>query len=384
MTIVLMRDRTSWIHERRPVTAVLVAALALTLPEAMTLIAPSIAYNAAIAAVLIAVAALAHLSSQRAGKFRAKIATATSMLIAIAVVGAIFVVGTFVSFRYTVLATRDFYGVFRIETNSAANSGEYRYYELRSGGITHGLQFQDSRLRYLPTMYYSKESGLGALLMNFPRGSSDNRDPAHDPANPAAVRIGVIGLGIGTVAAWGLVGDYIRFYELSPTIIRLATDPNGFFTYLRDSNAKVDIVEGDARISIEDELRAGRPDRFDVLVLDAFAGDAVPMHLLTREAMRTWLAALAPDGVIAVHTSNRFLNLNPVLAGLAHNYGLRAGWIHDDGDGTRMDEGSDWVLISRNSKILEIPEIASRMKPIDRGKSVLWTDDYSDLFSVLR
>ena len=385
LTIVLMRDRTSWIHERRPVTAVLVAALALTLPEAMTLIAPSIAYNAAIAAVLIAIAVLALLSSQRAGKVRAGIATGTSMLLGIAVVGAIFVVGTFVSFRYTMLATRDFYGVFRIETNPGSNSGEYRYYELRSGGITHGLQFQDSNLRYLPTVYYGKESGLGVLLMNFPRSSSDNGpSDKHDPANSAAIRIGVIGLGIGTVAAWGLAGDYIRFYELSPTIIRLATDPNGFFTYLRDSSAKVDIVEGDARISVENELRAGHADRFDVLVLDAFAGDAVPMHLLTREAMRTWLAALAPDGVIAVHTSNRFLNLNPVLAGLARNYGLRAGWIHDTGDDTHMDEGSDWVLMSRNSKLLCIPEIASKMKPINNGKSVLWTDDYSDLFSVLR
>jgi hypothetical protein len=294
-------------------------------------------------------------------------------------------VGTFVSFRYTMLATRDFYGVFRIETNPvAANSGEYRYYELRSGGITHGLQFQDDRLRYLPTMYYAEESGLGVLLMNFPRGSSDS----HNPSNPTAVRIGVIGLGIGTVAAWGLAGDYIRFYELSPTIIRLATDPNGFFSYLRDSSAKVDIVEGDARISVENELRAGHldrlPDRFDVLVLDAFAGDAIPMHLLTSEAMRTWLAALAPDGVIAVHTTNKFVNLNPVLAGLVHNYGLRAGWIHDAGDDTRMDEGSDWVLIARNSKVLGIPEIASKMKPIDGSKSVLWTDDYSNLLSVLK
>jgi hypothetical protein len=381
LTIVLMRDRRSWIHERRPVTAMLIAALALILPEAMTLIAPSIAYNAAIAAVLIAMVVLALRSSRRAGEFRAGIATATATLIGIAVVGAIFLVGTFVSFRYTMLATRDFYGVFRIETNPvAANSGEYRYYELRSGGITHGLQFQDDRLRYLPTMYYAKESGLGVLLINFPRSSSDD----HDPANPTAIRIGVIGLGIGTVAAWGLAGDYIRFYELSPTIVRLATDPHGFFTYLRDSSAKVDIVEGDARISVENELRAGNTDRFDVLVLDAFAGDAIPMHLLTREAMRTWLAALAPDGVIAVHTTNKFVNLNPVLAGLARNYGLRAGWIHDAGDDSRMDEGSDWVLIARDNKVLNIPEIASKMTPIDDDKPVLWTDDYSNLVSVLK
>jgi hypothetical protein len=293
LMFVLMRERRSWIYERRPATAMLIAAMALTLPEAVSLIAPSIAYNAAIAAVIIAIGALALLSSREASEFRARIATQTSMLLGIAVLGAIFIVGTFASFRYTMLATRDFYGVFRIETNPiTANPGKYRYFELRSGAITHGMQFQDSSLRYLPTMYYVKESGLGALLMNFPRGSSEHSSSDnHDPASQRGVRIGVIGLGIGTVAAWGMAGDYIRFYELSPTIIRLATDPNGFFTYLRDSSAKVDIVEGDARISIENELRAGHPQRFDVLILDAFAGDAIPMHLLTREAMRTMARA---------------------------------------------------------------------------------------------
>ncbi len=221
--------------------------------------------------------------------------------------------------------------------------------------------------------------------MNFPRTPSDNRSSSdnNDPANPRSVRIGVIGLGTGTIAAWGLAGDYIRFYELNPTIIKLATDPNGFFTYLRDSSAKVDVVEGDARISIENELREGHPQRFDVLVLDAFAADAIPMHLLTREAMRTWLAAITPDGVIAVHTSNRFLNLNPVLTGLARNYALRAGWIHDPGD-NKWNTGSDWVLLARNNKVLSITEISSQMRPIDGGKSVLWTDDYSNLFSVLQ
>jgi hypothetical protein len=369
---------------------VLIAAVALILPEAMTLITPSPQYNAAIAAVIIAIGVL---SSRRSGIFRAGIATATSMLIAIVVLGAVFSVGTYLSFRYTILATRDFYGVFRIETNHDSDAaGQYIYFALQSGEITHGLQFRDPQLRYLPTLYYNKQSGLGALLMNFPRTSSNNNDPSNDndpsnksddPPNPRSVRIGVIGLGTGTIAAWGLTGDYIRFYELNPTIIKLATDPNGYFTYLRDSSAKVDIVEGDARISIENELREGHPQRFDVLVLDAFAADAIPMHLLTREAMCSWLAAITPDGVIAVHTSNRFLNLNPVLAGLASNYGLRAGWIHDPGD-NKSDSGSDWVLLARNNKVLNIPEISSQMRPIDTGKSVLWTDDYSNLFSVLQ
>jgi spermidine synthase len=194
----------------------------------------------------------------------------------------------------------------------------------------------------------------------------------------------VIGLGTGTIAAWGQAGDYIRFYELNPTIIQLATDPNGYFTYLSDSSAKVDVVEGDARISIENELREGHPQHFDVLVLDAFSADAIPMHLLTREAMRTWLAAITPDGVIAVHISNRFLNLNPVLAALAHNYNLHSGWIHHNADTEHADTPSDWVLLSRNNKVLSIPAIAQQMKPIDTNKSVLWTDNYSNLFSVLQ
>jgi hypothetical protein len=387
LTIVLVRDKRSWLHERRPLTAVLIAAAALVLPETMFLIPPSPQYNAVVAVVIIALGALALRSSQTAGVLRAGIATAASILIGIVVLGAIYSVGTFLTFRYTIFAIRDFYGVFRIETNVTEDPGKYRYFQLQSGAITHGLQFQDPTLRYLPTLYYARETGLGILLMNFPRTStdnSDNSDNSNDPPSPRAIRIGVIGLGTGTIAAWGQTGDYIRFYELNPTIIKLATDPNGYFTYLSDSSAKVDVVEGDARISVENELREGHPQNFDVLVLDAFSADAIPMHLLTREAMRTWLAAITPDGVIAVHISNRFLNLNPVLAALAHNYNLHSGWIHHNADTEHADTPSDWVLLSRNNKVLSVPAIAQQLKPIDTNKSVLWTDNYSNLFSVLQ
>jgi spermidine synthase len=205
---------------------------------------------------------------------------------------------------------------------------------------------------------------------------------AHDP-HDRSIRMGAIGLGIGTVAAYGQPGDYIRFYEINPGVIKIATDPRGFFSYLRDSPATVEIIPGDARLSMESEVASDHSQNFDVLVVDAFSGDAIPVHLLTREAIEIYLRELAPKGVLAFHISNRYLDLRPVIHELAENFKLRSGWIHSPG--ARLSQPSDWILLARSNEILGQPEIARQLQSLDSQRKVrLWTDDYSNLFQILK
>jgi spermidine synthase len=241
----------------------------------------------------------------------------------------------------------------------------------------HGEQFAGQHERYQPTSYYGPHSGIGLVMANYPNRLAP--DPKDWP-----LRVGVLGLGTGTLAAWGELGDYFRYYEINPAIIRIATDPVGYFSYVRDSSAKVDIITGDARLSMERELASGQPQNFDVLAIDAFSGDAVPVHLLTREAIETYLRELKPDGVLALHISNRFLNLAPLARQIAHAFDLHGGIVIDRPKEPIYDD-SDWVLLSRNDKVLSQPEIAARLKSLDDQKPVrLWTDDYSNLFQLIR
>ena len=208
------------------------------------------------------------------------------------------------------------------------------------------------------------------------------RRSALDPLN-RFIRIGDIGLGIGTVAGYGRTGDYIRFYEINPAVTKIASDPNGFFTYLRDTSAKVDIIPGDGRLSMEREVSNDNSQRFDVLVVDAFAGDAIPVHLLTREAFEIYLRELKPNGVLAIQISNRYLDLRPVVHELADRFKLHSGWVHSDGGPFTVP--SDWILLARTNEILGQPEISSRLQSLDSQRKVrLWTDDYSNLFQILK
>ncbi|MBV9434909.1 MAG: ferrichrome ABC transporter permease, partial [Acidobacteria bacterium] len=180
--------------------------------------------------------------------------------------------------------------------------------------------------------------------------------------------------------------DYFRFYEIDPQVIGYSVDPRllGFhhsrppiFTFLEDSRATIDIAPGDARLSLEKEAEDGQLQHFDVMALDAFSSDSIPIHLLTREAVALYLRHLSgPDAVLAFHLSNRALDLKPVVAGLTREYGLSAVEVHKTGF-------SDWVLASRNPEILKIAGEYSQ--PLETGASVpLWTDDYSNLIQVVR
>ncbi len=260
---------------------------------------------------------------------------------------------------------RNFYGVIRVrELDKKANS-------MIHGMTVHGIQFLNDRSR--PTTYFVEDSGVGLLLLNHPKRGQN-------------MRVGVLGLGVGTLATYAQDGDVYRYYEINPVVVRLAEGESGYFTFLQDSKAETTIVAGDARISLEKELAAGEKQNFDVLVLDTFSSDSIPVHLVTKEAFAIYLDQLAPDGVIAAHISNRHLDLRPVLWQLAQEFGLAI--VQVDRTASSGDNGfpSEWILLARDPELLKIPTIKSHAISFE-GYSTpikLWTDDYSNLFQILR
>ena len=257
--------------------------------------------------------------------------------------------------------SRNFYGVLRVieqrkETPSAA------YYELAHGGTKHGLQLIDPKLARLPTTYYGLTSGVGLALS------------WHHADRPR--RVGLVGLGVGTLATYGRKGDVYDFYEIDPAVRDLATN---FFRYLRDTPAETHLIPGDARLALERR----DPQQYDVLVLDAFSSDAIPIHLLTAEAFEVYRRHLAPDGIIAVHVSNHYFNLRPVVAGHAQRLGWSAVGIADrSGDPELFTTASLWILLSPHAASLEAGPL-SRIERTDLGQPIDWTDSRHSLFEVL-
>jgi spermidine synthase len=199
------------------------------------------------------------------------------------------------------------------------------------------------------------------------------------------MRVGILGLGIGTLAAYGQPGDVYRFYEINPLVIDLAEGSGGYFNYLTASQAKVQIVPGDARLSLENELATIGSQNFDILFLDAFSSDSIPMHLLDAEAFDLYLKHLSPDGILAVNISNRHLNLVPVVWTLADHVGMSRVLISDPGSPPDTFP-SLWMLLARASALLDVPGIQSRAFPMTGYISPvkLWTDDFSNLFQILK
>ncbi len=273
----------------------------------------------------------------------------------------------------TALTTaRDFYGVLKvIERNR--DDPQTHYYALVHGVTSHGLQFANPPQSTWPTTYYTETSGVGLTLAFF------HADPRHPPR-----RIGLIGLGAGTVASYGDPGDTVRIYEIDPQVRRLAQTR---FTYVRQSPAQVVIVLGDARLSLERELREQPPQHFDVLAIDAFTSDAIPVHLLTSEAFATYLAHLAPGGVIAVHTSNRYLDLQPVVEAAARHFGLHSVVVSDEPPASKWWAfRSTWILLTRNEAFLasRAIEAANAAYVPSRHQSALWTDDHASIYPILK
>jgi SAM-dependent methyltransferase len=263
----------------------------------------------------------------------------------------------------TLLRARNFYGVV---TLYQVGSGRAECLLLHHGGVTHGLQLLEPQLRKHATAYYGPESGVGLAL----------RSLAQSTGRP--LHVGVVGLGAGTIAAYAAPRDFYRFYEINPLVIDLARDR---FTFLSDCPGTVDVVAGDARLSLEHESAQS----FDLLALDAFSGDAIPVHLLTAECFQMYLRHLAPRGIIAVHVSNKHLDLEPVLRKEAEHAGLAAVRI-DAAPADPFQYESTWVLLARDAGDLNTDLIRPAVSPPSpRQRDVpLWTDDYSDLFRILK
>ncbi len=262
----------------------------------------------------------------------------------------------------TIYATRNFYGVLRVQE---WGSGESLRRSLVHGTILHGNQYLSPGMTTQPTTYYTQRSGIGIVL---------------ETLNPSAapLKVGMIGLGAGTIAAYGAKGDVFRIYDINPAVVRIAHE---YFTYLKDSDATIEIPLGDARLSLEREPS----QQFDVLAIDAFSSDAIPVHLITSEAMDIYLRHMKPAGIIAFHVTNRFLDLIPVVEALATSHGLKSVLITDDGDDDDTASRSDWVLVSASGAVLERPQITEHATPIvPRPDWRLWTDDFNNILQVLK
>ncbi len=264
--------------------------------------------------------------------------------------------------RDTPFALRNFYGSLRVRQSIKYPAATMR--TLLNGTIQHGTQIFSPELSRTPTTYYAEDSGVGLALNQC------------CPGRPRT--IGVIGLGTGTIAAYGKPGDRIEFYEINPAVPTIAQN---LFTYLRDTPAHIDIVEGDARTSLAAQL----PQHFDVLVIDAFSGDAIPLHLLTTQAVALYRRHLAPGGILAFHISNQHVNLEPEIALLADAAGMKAMRVSSPANAETGAFSSTWMLVTDDSGFFAIPEVASRgHQPIEYPNVHLWTDDYSSLLPLLR
>jgi len=260
------------------------------------------------------------------------------------------------------LRVRNFYGELTVEDSdppTAINATR----TLMHGTIIHGDQFLNPSLRDLPTTYYGPATGVGLAI--------------RDRGTQHPVRVGVIGLGTGTLAAYARPGDYYRYYEINPLVLRVARSE---FTFLAGCKGKLEVAMGDARLSLERE----QPENFDVLAVDAFSSDAIPVHLLTREAMDLYFRHLRPDGILAVHISNHHLDLLPVVAGEARSRARLARVVDTEDDDDRGVYAATWVLVVALPNDFD-NRIRANSNPVFHSRPIRpWTDDYSNLFQILK
>jgi spermidine synthase len=257
---------------------------------------------------------------------------------------------------------RNFFGVVTVQEDLRENP-QHHLTKLVHGRITHGVQLANLAKRHWPTTYYGEDSGVGeamAYLHKF-----------------GPIRVGAVGLGAGTIAVYAKPGDVFRFFEINPAVLEMAKK---HFTFLSDCQGKWEVVLGDARLSLEAEpLR----EKYNLLVIDAFSGDAIPTHLLTREAFEVYREHLLPDGIIAVHVSNTYLRLGPVVRTLAEHFGMKTVRIDGERDDERLRYSNSWILVTNNEDFVK--SHPSRPLESDDDKLVvpIWTDQYSNLFLIL-
>jgi hypothetical protein len=264
---------------------------------------------------------------------------------------------------YRVVA-RNFYGQLRVYDDANPEVELYAARKLVHGVINHGQQMLREEYRRKPVTYFCPDAGIGRAM----------RATEGKPR-----KIGIVGLGCGTLAAYGRKGDTIRIYEINPLVLDIARSE---FTYLADTPAKIETALGDGRLVLESEPL----QQFDVLVMDAFTGDAVPVHLITREAFALYFRHLKPDGVLVVNISNKYLDLEPVMQRAAEAYGKTGIVYHwDPPEDEFLCFGSSWVVLMSPAAAAAHPELtedAEIMKP--RAGFRMWTDDFSNMYGILK
>ncbi|GMU60034.1 MAG: hypothetical protein AMXMBFR34_17970 [Myxococcaceae bacterium] len=255
------------------------------------------------------------------------------------------------------LKRRDFFGVLRVERDAKGPV-------LMHGRVMHGAQWALPEKRRLATAYFSPGSGIGRLLTG----------------REAPLRVGIIGLGAGTLAAYAREGDVYRFYEISPSVVEVAEGAGGHFSFLGDAPRRPEVVLGDARTSLEAEA----PNRYDVFVLDAFSGDSVPTHLLTKEAFLLYQRHLASDAsVLALHVSNRYLRLLPVVTRLGRELGF-SGLVVEAPAGDGWALRSLWVLLAKDASALRLDTDGCTTATLEElPPGPLWTDEHTSLWGLV-
>jgi hypothetical protein len=267
----------------------------------------------------------------------------------------------------TIASGRNFYGILRIAEGRIDGTDSMR--GLFHGRVLHGAQFVDDARRRVPTTYFGTGSGAAIAIAGHSRRQRGD-----------GLRVGIVGLGAGTIAAWGQAGDHLRFFELNPQVVEFA---RRYFTFLADSAAAIDVVTGDARLSLEREMAdPANHGTYDVIVVDAFSGDSIPTHLLTRECFSLYQQALDADGILAFHISNQFLDLEPVVSGLAADPMLHVLRTETPTDPATAARTSYWLLVTANEAFVSALPAAVTAAP--RTPAIVWTDTFSSLVSVLR
>jgi hypothetical protein len=282
--------------------------------------------------------------------------------------------------RDLIAMERNFYGTVTV-TRMGSDEDPYNDGRaLYNGRIWHGFQFTDPSRELEPSTYYV--SGTGAALA-----------VQENPRKGQGLRVAVIGLGSGSMAAHAQEGDTFRFYDIDPKVEMVA---HKYFTYLdkipKARNATVEVVMGDARVSLERELKEtdGQGLNYDVIHLDAFSGDAIPAHLLTDESFDLYDKHLRKDqqgkpiGIVVVHISNRYLDLEPVVAAIARKHKYDTLSVHKTEEGGPTDTASDWILVTRNEDFLNKLRNKGIGEPLKPDKEILWTDQYTALFPIMK
>ena len=274
--------------------------------------------------------------------------------------------------------TRNSYGTLHVKKYVDKSTKEEFSRSLINGRIKHGAQSTDPDLIAAPTSYYSPSSGIGASFahlraVNGLEGSEDAE---------SGLRIGVVGLGTGTMAAWGEADDSIKFYEINPAVEFVARK---YFSYLDNSLAKdITITIGDARIQMERHLKEVGSEEFDLLVIDAFSSDAIPMHLLTRECFKLYCDNLSDKGILAIHVSNRYLDLSTIVYNLAHELNYSPYLFSNDDDDATETDSSSWVLVTKNDTLIKMIESENEFDEwSELIPDTVWTDDFGSLTEVM-